>query len=198
MEGDLVIMEEGIPIFNPVLRTIPEFKEVWVKARKEAPSNYRGQRSLATLKVAYVWFMEHFNSPFKARYPNNEIARDESIRRSLRLDSWNALKDKSILAARKVYSGDLSYMIDERLLKNARIVANTMADHFEALANVASPDSKDIAKRPTTIMKDLKEVGALVDDLKDIETRARASQKKSNLFGKKDKNVFEDPPKSTR
>lgn len=193
MDGDLIILEDGIPIFNPVARNIPEFRIVIERARKLKNGSHKGQQKLATDHLSYVWFMEHFMSPYQERYPDNENLRDEKVRKRLKLEDWNALNDKEIVAARKAYAGDPSYNLDERLLKNARILANMVADQFEALVVAADPNSTDLAKRPKALMRDLREVGDIIDDLREAEKRARKSENKSVLFGKKTKNVFEDP-----
>lgn len=189
---DLITMVDGLPVFNPVLKTIPAFNKIIIKARKEA-GQYKAGLELATQKLAYVFFMEHYKSSYLTRYPNNEIERDSAIRKHFHLDDWKALQDDDILEARRVFSEPFAEAPAWRLLKIALMSMEPIIGQFEAAAAIADSNSKDLTKRPEHILAKAKEVGDVIANLKKLQDEVKANVSGGRIVGQKIKNVFEDP-----
>jgi len=193
---DMIVMVDGIPTFNPVMKTIPAFNKIITSSRKET-GQYKTGLELANKKLAYVFFMEHYMSSYLIRFPNNEQDRDAAIRKHFKLEDWDALKDEDILEAREVFREPFSESSAWRLLKIALMSVELIINQFEIAASVADSNSKDLTKRPEHILAKAKEVGDVIANLKKLQDEVKANVFGGKIIGQKIKNVFEDPSGSS-
>lgn len=189
--ADLIIMEDGLPIFNAEYKVIPEFKKIIVDARKD--NSYHGQRDLATRQFAYIWFMEDYRSTFKERYPDGyEEERDEVVRKRLQLEDYNLLKDELFLKAREIYRED-NETLEIMALENALIALKKTVMDLRALAVNADANSKSVARTPAGIIKTCRELDDMIANVKHLRQQAKKGESTARVAGKKSKGLFEDP-----
>ena len=192
--AELIVMEDGLPIFNTEYKTIPQYKKIIVNARKN--KDYHGQRDLATRQFAYIWFMEDYRSTFREKFPDDEEARDEKIRNRLQLEDYDLLNQPLFIEARQIYKEDHE-IIEIVALDTALLAVEQTIVNLRALVSTAD-DSKSVAKSSRSVIKDVKELQDSIRDIRQLREEVVRGQASLRIAGNKSKNVFEDPSSRDR
>lgn len=164
-------LDKGNVVMNPTMLWIPEFKKIW--SRDKTPD-----KDIATREISYIVFMHSFKSPYQAY---NESEREVKILRDYFKDLPNWKPDEEVLKAIAKYN-ELQDSVTLRLLKSTKLALETIEEYFKT----AVPS--DI----TTIIKNAKELGNLVQSLDKLEKQVQKEQlETANVRGGNEVGYFE-------
>lgn len=99
----LITLEDGMPVFNPEVRTIKEFRDLLARDKSSKGDSQGKLKLIATKELAYVHFISHPNSEFVTSYSESE--RPAKIKKHLALpEEWkcDALVELAILTYKEL------------------------------------------------------------------------------------------------
>lgn len=165
----LVILVNGIPVFNPEVKTIKSFRDIIVRDKGSKGDADGREKKQATKELAYVHFATYYNSEFLTSVSEDE--RPEKIRKHLDLPiDWKA--DALIEIACMTYK-ELVYTPSADSLVEAR----------ESLFS-ANKIIKILRKQLETLLQQLDSQLTGLDDEEAEEQISRLTDKTVKLYDK--------------
>jgi len=164
-------IDKGKVVLNPTTLWIPEFKKLWDRDKKK-------NKDRAIAEISYIVFMYSFQSPYQAY---SEKEREQKVREDFltKFEKWepdDAVKDAI------VKFNDLQDSVSLRLLRSTKLALETIEEYFKT----ANPE--DIS----TIVKNAKELGNLVQSLDKLERQVQKEQlEASSIRGQTEVGLFE-------
>ena len=171
MNKRLFDIEKGKLVLNPTALWIPEFKAIWNRDRKK-------NKDKAIAELSYIVFMHSFQSPYQAY---SEKERENKVREDFLKDLPEWEPDELVRKAIDKYL-ELQDSISLRLLRSTRLALETIEEYFK------NANAEDIS----TIVKNAKELGNLVQSLDKLEKQVQKEQlEASNIRGQTEIGLFE-------
>lgn len=162
----------GVVQMNPTTLWIPEFKALWDRDKSK-------DKKQATSEISYIVFMHSFVSPYTGY---SEKEREKKVRKDcfgVKSEEWKP--DTEVKAAIKKFL-TLQDTPTLRLLKAAKEGIDKITEYYE---NVT-------AERAADIIKNTKELGALVKSLDILTKQVEKEQlENSNIRGGQAIGLFE-------
>lgn len=164
-------IDKGKVVLNPTTLWVPEFKAVWNRDKKK-------NKDRAIAEISYMVFMYSYQSPYQAY---SEKEREEKVREDFLKDFPEWEPDELVQAAIKKYQ-ELQDSVSLRLLRSTKLALETIEEYFKT----ANPE--DIS----TIVKNAKELGNLVQSLDKLEKQVQKEQlENANIRGSSEVGLFE-------
>ncbi len=164
-------IQNGKVVLNPTTLWIPEFKAIWDRDKKKS-------KDRAVAEISYIVFLYSYQSPYQA-YSENE--REERVIKDFFKGVPDWKPDELVQAAIDKYK-ELQDSVSLRLLRSTKLALETIEEYFKS----ANPD--DI----TTIVKNAKELGNLVQSLDKLEKQVQKEQLDSgSVRGSSEVGLFE-------
>lgn len=181
----ITLDDNGLPIFNPIAKTLAPFKQVIVNSRKNGESYIKAQE-LATKKLAFIFYMVYYNSPYVVNKTDvNERAQE--VKRHLHLpDDWDITPD--IKQAMEFFDEYFQKSLSLDIIVEAREALKKTKDWFKDF----DPKKNSIAD----LMKVVSGIGEALNGLDELEARVKKELSSSaKIKGGGIINDFEDPKK---
>jgi len=164
-------IQNGKVVLNPTTLWIPEFKALWDRDKKK-------NKDRAVAEISYIVFLYSYQSPYQAY---SETEREKKIREDFLKDFPEWKPDDAVKDAIVKYN-DLQDSVSLRLLRSTKLALETIEEYFKT----ANPD--DI----TTIVRNAKELGNLVQSLDKLEKQVQKEQLDSgSVRGSSEVGLFE-------
>lgn len=150
------------------------FKALWDRDRSK-------NKELAQAELAYIFFMEDFNSDFFTIL--DEAERKEEVKRNLSLPS-NWQEDTAVLEAREFYRDKTQNTYSLLLLKDVRGALDKIREFLR---------DADPIKNINQLLSTTQKVGELLIQIDKLEDKVKRDlQDQSKIVGSKTKAIFED------
>ena len=164
-------IDKGKVVLNPTTLWVPEFKAVWDRDKKK-------NKDRAIAEISYIVFMFSYQSPYQAY---SESEREDKVKSDFMKNFPDWEPDDIVKAAIKKYQ-ELQDSISLRLLRSTKLALETIEEYFKT----ANPE--DI----TTIVRNAKELGNLVQSLDKLEKQVQKEQlENASIRGSTEVGLFE-------
>ena len=164
-------IQNGKVILNPTTLWVPEFKVLWDRDKKK-------NKDRAIAEISYIVFLHSYQSPYQAY---SEKEREKKVLEDFfkGVEDWKP--DDKVKAAIKKYK-ELQDSVSLRLLRSTKLALETIEEYFKT----ANPE--DIS----TIVKNAKELGNLVQSLDKLEKQVQKEQlENASVRGSSEVGLFE-------
>lgn len=163
----LTITDEYVGVPSPEAYHIPQFKRI---VDRDNTKN----KEQASRELAYVYYMVDWESPYA---PYKEEKRRKLLKEDLFDEEWEpdeAIKE-AIEKYRELYEND--YI---KMLQSARAGARELQRYFEKVDLEETDDKGKLKYKATDLMRNLKEVGNVIEGLTDLVEQVKKNQTKAN------------------
>lgn len=192
MIGLIIENDEGVAVFNPVLRTISPYKDAIAESRKGG-KNYEIANRISTEKMAFIYLVCNPGSNVFARYPDSLEDRISSAKDRF-VEEWE-LND-TMKECIEDYSKMVAEMPSYRLIKAAQIAIGQAADRLLGIDwTKTNTKTGQPIHDPGTVLEWTSKVEEQTRHLKNVEKRFLQEGKlvEEKLRGKGTKHNREDP-----
>lgn len=192
--------KSGLPIFIQEVRKFKPFNRVIVTAReafakkKKTTGSYKDQLDYGTLRLCYVYFMEHPTSPFVKKYPNEED-RIIPVMDKFGITEVEGKKECDELKEARLFYRELLDLdsLTISVITSARKAAHRSIEYYDSLFQEGT-DGKKRSVNPATFIKQLKEIKEAATSLADLERNLEKEIDSSfRIKGGREIEPFENP-----